>query len=149
MILSWAPETSYNPMLWAYISILVRVRGAITVYLRVHLKDSIQTSKRNLWSILKFHTSQEFRLSSSHTKATISLRPEDDLFLALSWITSTGTVIHFSYGTFVLSGALSIGSANAVVVVSRLLLLTVVSKAILMYGMSGMRPRVETDGDGE
>ena len=152
-VCSISPETMYNPILWAFLTVPIHWGGAMTVFLRVRLsteeKQGPSSDKvHSGWnSKMSSHFKHECQLSALQSYATLKARPENNWFLLFSWLTSTGIVLHIIYGTLALSSMLFISNRDAVGVVGRFLGSTLVCRAILTYEMRGIRRVVSAEKD--
>ncbi|KAH6854687.1 hypothetical protein B0I37DRAFT_362798 [Chaetomium sp. MPI-CAGE-AT-0009] len=106
---------------------------------------------------LKRTLQREFQLSgaTSHTTSIILRSKPATYFAAIvAWFTSTGTILHVIYGTITYSTVVFISTQDALGVVARYLVSTLVCRIILNFEMSGMRAvvkgdAVDEDGQGE
>ena len=137
-ICAFAQDTAYLPALWAFLAAAIHISGAMAVAARVKLREVQSGGKRGKrgW---KQSIRDEFRLSNAQREATLSIREESLYFLVVSWITSSGIVVHIIFGTLVLSSTLFITTLDAVTVVFQFLGSTIVCRAILMWELSGIR----------
>ena len=76
-------------------------------------------------------------------------KPETNLPLFISWLTSTVVILHVIYGTAILSSTLFVSALDALGVIGQFLGSTLVCRAILTYELRGMRlvvkPQTEED----
>ncbi|KAI1733655.1 hypothetical protein F4680DRAFT_454718 [Xylaria scruposa] len=143
-VISFSSDSSYQPLLWYLFTLVIHTFGTLTVYLRVSLRfdsNPLETNwkRRPLVYGIWAKVYQEFKLSGHQSVAELRLRKETTWFLLFSWITSTGTIVHIIYGTIIFSGTLFIGTQDALLVVFRYFLSTVICRIILMMEISGMR----------
>ncbi|KAI8944046.1 hypothetical protein F4801DRAFT_595243 [Xylaria longipes] len=123
-VISFSSDNSYLPLLWYLLTLIIHIFGTMAVYVRVSLRSD--------------SACQEFKLSGHQPVAVLRLRKEMPVFFLFSWITSTGTIVHIIYGTMLFSGTLFVGAQDAVLVVLRYFLSTVLCRIILMMEISGM-----------
>lgn len=153
-VLSWAPQSSEFPLIWAFLSVAIHIGGAMSVFLRIKLTTkptaspdsntspettSCPSKRATLLNVAKL----EVQPSSTQPPVELSLREESDIFIFFCWLTSVGIVLHIVYGTLTLSGTLFISSIDAVGVAGRYLASTLVCKIVLAYEMNGMRQVVD------
>jgi hypothetical protein len=97
---------------------------------------------------------REFQLSGTANETTdIILRRKPASYVAaiVAWLTSFSTILHLIYGTITCSTTDFISTQDALGVVVRYLVSTLVCRIILNFEMSGMRAVVRgdaVDGDG-
>ncbi|KAI0547950.1 hypothetical protein F4679DRAFT_586060 [Xylaria curta] len=158
-VISFSSDSSYHPLLWYLFTLVIHTFGTLTVYLRVSLRfDSNPLLPATDWKVRPLvygiwaKVCQEFKLSGHQSVVELRLRKEMTLFFLFSWITSTGTIVHIIYGTIIFSGTLFIGTQDALLIVFRYFLSTVICRIILMMEISGMRQNtkvfelIENDG---
>ena len=140
-ICSWAPELGWLPVAWACLSIAIHFAGAISVALRMKFVNTSPVSKsESLWIRLRNEVTPSARISGQKVR----WKPEGWIFYILSWLTSTGTVLHIIFGTLIFSSILFIATADAVGVVAQYLASAVVSRIILNYELDGISYGTET-----
>ena len=88
----------------------------------------------------------EIRLCAVHRGIVYTLQPETYLYLFLAWLVSTTTVVHLVYGTLVLSSSTLILANDAVFIIFRYIVSTLVCRMILMFEVYGMRAAVISHG---
>ncbi|KAJ2985236.1 hypothetical protein NUW58_g5644 [Xylaria curta] len=145
-VISFCSDNPYQPLLWSLFALIIHVFGTIAVHLRVRLEsdagsspEKIEWGQRSFISIVWAKAGSEFTLSSSRPGAILHIRKEMPMFYLFSWFTSIGTIVHIIYGTLLFSGTLFVGTEDAILVVFRYFLSTVVCRIILMMEISGMR----------
>ncbi|RWA10268.1 hypothetical protein EKO27_g4817 [Xylaria grammica] len=145
-VISFSSDNPYQPLLWYLFALVIHIFGTITVRLRVRLQSDTGSSPRKAewggWSFIPSvwaKVRQEFKLSGHQPITILRIRKEMLMFYLFSWITSTGTIVHIIYGTLIFSGTLFVGTQDAILVVFRYFLSTVVCRVILMMEISGMR----------
>lgn len=138
-----AAVTDYLPILWVATSIIIHMLGAWAVRLRVSIIH-VQHGTRTMNPF-----SQEWQLSAVQPQAMLQLKPENLLFIIISWLASTSTVFHIVFGTLVLAGTLFISPQDAIAVVARYFASTIVCRTILMYEISGMRETIVVESERE
>lgn len=143
-ICSFAQDTSYLPALWAFLAAAVHVFGALAVTLHVRITETHSNKRRSIRQRIK----DEFQLSYDQKDATLTLLEESPYCIFVSWLTSSGTVVHIIFGTLVFSSILFITTLDAVTVVFQFLGSTIVCRAGLMFELNGIRKRVRI-GEGE
>lgn len=136
---SFAPETQFLPALWTVLAIVVHLCGSYAVALRTRLHFVGLCGARNFWGILH----DEVQLCAQQPGAKLSFRRESYLFVLMSWITSTGTMLHITFGTVVFSSMLFIGTGDAVIIVLRFIVSAAICRMILMFEISGMRQSID------
>ncbi|KAI1421055.1 hypothetical protein F5Y12DRAFT_65334 [Xylaria sp. FL1777] len=145
-VISFSSDNTYQPLLWYLFALVIHIFGIIAVRLRVNIQSGPGSLQQKIgWRGCSFvpnvwaKAGQEFKLSGHQSVALLRMRKEIPAFYLFSWITSTGTIVHIIYGTLIFSGTLFIGIQDAIVVVFRYFLSTVVCRIILMMEISGMR----------
>jgi hypothetical protein len=138
-VCSYAPQNAYEPALWAFLAIAVHLFGSWSVYLRVRIITggfNTNTSGRGrLWQRIL----QEFIPSAAREEAELEIKDETYGYIFLAWFTSMCTVLHIIYGTLVFSSILFISTRDALLVVVRYLLSTLICRATVMFELSGLR----------
>jgi hypothetical protein len=138
-----AAVTAYLPALWVSTSIIIHVLGAWAVKLRVSIVQVEHVPRAmDLFN-------QEWIISAAQPVAVLQLKPEKLLFIVSSWLASTSTVLHLVFGTLVLSGTLFISPRDALAVVARYFVSTLVCRIILMYEICGMRETIAVESEQE
>ncbi|RYC62417.1 hypothetical protein CHU98_g3790 [Xylaria longipes] len=144
-VISFSSDNSYLPLLWYLLTLIIHIFGTMAVYVRVSLRSDsgflYQKMNWTGWALVQSmwaKACQEFKLSGHQPVAVLRLRKEMPVFFLFSWITSTGTIVHIIYGTMLFSGTLFVGAQDAVLVVLRYFLSTVLCRIILMMEISGM-----------
>jgi hypothetical protein len=69
---------------------------------------------------------------------------ETKMFLVSAWAQSVTTVIHIIFGTLVYSSMMFIGSKDAVYILVRFIVSTLVCRVIIMYEIAGLREACKT-----
>ncbi len=139
----------YAPLLWGLLGIVVHVVGAVVMRLRIRRLEPGETATgkdigldvwlRRLPRRMFHWGTSEFELSHDKHDVRVDIFPESQLYIALAWILSTGTILHILLGTFIFSGTLFLGPNDAITVVARFLGSAIACRAVLMYELSGLR----------
>ncbi|KAK5138136.1 hypothetical protein LTR08_004831 [Meristemomyces frigidus] len=136
-------ETTYLPLLWAFLAVVVHFMGAGAVWLRLRLSNTApgidNPDRPYILEVLR----REFQLSGSHDGTKLEYKKESYWFVALSWSTSLGTVLHIIFGTLMFSSTIFISTRDALYVSAQYLGSTLVCRMILMFEISGLRTVVE------
>lgn len=135
-VCSFAPETAYEPAVWAFLAVAVHIFGSWSVYLRVRMvTGGSGVGRGRLWQRIL----REFTPSAAREEAELEIKDETYGYIFLAWFTSMGTVLHIVYGTLLFSSIIFISTGDAVLVVVRYLSSTLVCRAIVMFELSGLR----------
>ena len=128
---------TFHPFLWLYTTGLVHLGGIWTFASRVKTERVRRENKRfeGWWK-------DEIRLCAAHRDVVYTLQPETYLYLFLAWLVSTTTVFHLVYGTLVLSSSTLINVNDAVFIIFRYIVSTVVCRMVLMFEVYGIRAAV-------
>jgi hypothetical protein len=135
--------TEFLPALWVATSVIIHILGAWAVRLRTSILLVEHATRSESLFI------QEWMLSAVQPQATLQLKPEELLFIFISWLVSTGIILHIVFGTLVLAGTLFITPQDALCVVARYLASTILCKTVLMYEIVGMRETVTVESEQE
>ncbi|KAK4042522.1 hypothetical protein C8A01DRAFT_33465 [Parachaetomium inaequale] len=169
---SFSTESTYHPLLWAATALLANTVSAIATLLRIAITEHQHehghrpgppvvlssspppvTYYTLLPAKLQRMLQREFQLSGapSHTTTSIIITRKPNSYPAAiaAWLTSTGTILHIIYGTITFSTVVFISTQDALGVVARYLVSTLVCRIILNFELSGMRAVVRGDGEGE
>lgn len=136
-----ASELQWIPPMWIVGSLLVYLVGFITLMmrLRLHSVEHRSSSRRGMvWRVI----TREPILCGRQDNLILSYGPETWLWAALSWLTSTLTVVHIIFGTLIFSGVMFAGPKDAVKIGLRISASTLIARTILMFELYGMRTRV-------
>ena len=128
---------TFHPILWTYATGLVHLGGIWTFATRVKIE---RVGRKNKW--VEDWWKDEIRLCAAHRDVVYKLQPETYLYLFLAWLVSTTTVVHLVYGTLVLSSSSLINTNDAVFIIIRYIVSTVVCRMVLMFEVYGMRAAV-------
>ncbi|KAK4249842.1 hypothetical protein C7999DRAFT_12373 [Corynascus novoguineensis] len=140
---SFSTETTYHPLVWALTAVVANLASAVATRLRIAITEYNEHGHRSrtLW--------REFQLSGATSRVSISIiltrKPESYLAAFVAWFTSTSTIMHVIYGTITFSTVVFISTEDALGVVARYLMSTLVCRIILNFEMSGMRAMVRED----
>jgi hypothetical protein len=140
-ICSFSVETTFQPLLWAFVAAFVHIGGslAMKLHVRVMETDRPQLSRKIVGRYILHYLRLEFTPSAYHPRSKIDRKPKTNPFLFISWMTSVGTVLHVLYGTLVFSGLLFISVQDALSVVTRYLASVICCRALLAYELAGLR----------
>ena len=130
---SFAPETTYLPLLWAVLNLAIHTSGAVALYLRVTVESQLPCNTP--FDYLRIH----FTPVSMQRPHTIKVLPETYWFIAVSWLTSTLTVCHGLYATLAFSSMLFISVKDSLRVISRFMASVICCRVILMYELAVLR----------
>jgi hypothetical protein len=130
---SFAPETTYLPLLWAVLNLAIHTSGAVALYLRVKVKSQLPCNTP--FDYLRIH----FTPVSMQRPHTIKVLPETYWFIAVSWLTSTLTVCHVLYATLAFSSMLFISVKDSLRVITRFMASAICCRFILMYELAALR----------
>lgn len=131
-----ATESEYLLALWVATSVIIHIFGAWAVSCRMSiLLPGHDSGTKNSFA-------DEWKLSAVQPPARLQVHQEGPLFIFISWLVSTGTIIHLVLGTIVLAGTLFISPQDALQVVARYLASTLLCRIILMFEVRGMRNTV-------
>jgi hypothetical protein len=163
-VCSFSTETTYNPLVWALTAVLPAIMSALSTMLHVTITEHQDGSPAFpitpppvapiLPARLQRMLQREFQLSGTPSDTTdIILRRKPASYVAaiVAWLTSFSTILHLIYGTITCSTTVFISTQDALGVVVRYLVSTLVCRIILNFEMSGMRAVVRgdaADGDG-
>jgi hypothetical protein len=151
---SFSTESTYHPLLWATTALLANTMAAVATMLRIaiteHSTPPPLTSCTLLPAKLQRTLQREFQLSGATTSIVLKPKPDSYPAATAAWLTSTGTILHIIYGTITFSTVVFISTQDALGVVARYLVSTLVCRIILNFELSGMRAVVRApDGEGE
>jgi hypothetical protein len=136
---SFSTETTFHPLLWAWAAVVAHILGATAVKLRVTVAERAIGSSAPAPRTLRARIRDEFQLSAHQPHASIIRKRESYAFAFVSWCTSTGTILHLIYGTLTFSSILFISTRDALGVLGRYLISTIVCKVLLNFEIGGMR----------
>jgi hypothetical protein len=136
---SFSTETTFHPLLWAWAAVVAHIFGATAVKLRVTIAERAIGSSAPVPRTLRARIRDEFQLSAHQPHASIIRKRESYAFAFVSWCTSTGTILHLIYGTLTFSSILFISTKDALGVLGRYLISTIVCKVLLNFEIGGMR----------
>lgn len=145
-IVSWKCNISYLPLTWPFGTVLVHILAS-SAFLLSNTMDAIRTSEATLrategWrlTILRW-ARREFTPCVSHPKRG-HLRhyqqKEKWGVVLLNMLAQAVTFVFLFYGTFLLSSLMFMYTADAVFVVARYLISTIVCRLILTVELGGM-----------
>jgi hypothetical protein len=120
---SFAPETTYLPLLWAVLNLAIHTSGAVALYLRVKVKSQLPCNTP--FDYLRIH----FTPVSMQRPHTIEVLPETYWFIAVSWLTST----------LAFSSMLFISVKDSLRVITRFMASAICCRVILMYELAALR----------
>ncbi|KAF2718658.1 hypothetical protein K431DRAFT_296658 [Polychaeton citri CBS 116435] len=143
-ICSFAQETAFLPALYAFLAVAIHIAGSTAVALRYRFHDT-SGRKKSVWAIFM----QEITPSCNQDRSYLAPVKETPMFVILSWLTSTGTVLHIVFGTLVFSSLIFLQTQDALGVVLQYFASALVCRLILMYELSGMRNVVNVVEAGE
>ncbi|OQN95372.1 hypothetical protein B0A48_18478 [Cryoendolithus antarcticus] len=137
---SWGPNETYLIYLWTFLALPVYACGLVCLRLRVHIvREHASPEQSGIRHRLAAWAWGEFTPCIFHGPIRLQLRRETYGYIFISWFTATGTVLHLVYGVLVFSSLLFISVQDAAAVVIRYLASAVLSRALVMYEISGMR----------
>ena len=139
-----ALSATFLPALWVSTAVAIVFLGVVALILRVGLENKSGLPKQS-WARKVLG---EFVLESRKEHCRLFLKRETSTSIILSWMVATFIIAHLAYATLLLSSLLFIGTRDAAVIAVRLLLSTLVCRAILMYELSGLRERVTFEHKG-
>lgn len=135
-------------MVWGILGLAIHMVGAVSLRLRARREYFVDTPAKWLrdWSRrAREICALEFVPAVAQRDFRMRVFPERQMYLALSWVLSTGIVFHVVFGTLLFSGLTFIGPKDAMAVVVRYIVSVLVCRVILMYEIAGMRERyIET-----
>lgn len=152
-ICSFAPETTYMPLLYPIATLVLHIIGVEAVRRRVQLssirQDGDDTApNHDIHSWLRRGVSREFHLTGSeHHRPSgptrkilrLTLKEETYAFLLANFLLSTFSTMHLVFGTLVFSSILFISVNDAAIVAIRFLFSTIAVRLVLTYELSGLR----------
>lgn len=167
-VCSFSSETAFHPALWASFALLLHAWGALTVRLRVGVReegwDSPSSSAPNglgwfrarLYGVgrrLSLLFGNEFQTcvyGGDGFRLELKVKDKSSLFIFCTWVTSIATVSHIIYGTLIFSSILFVSTSDAMQIVARFVASTVICRVILVFEITGMRHRIGalTDNSG-
>lgn len=156
-VCSFASDTMTLPLIWCFATLGVHAMGAVTVRCRLKLVErphSVTTSTSGKGKNTKSWTGsfvellrRESRLSCRQTTVgdaiAVEIREESYGYILLSWCTSIVVVVHLIFGTIVFSSMLFISTQDALAVVARYLVSTIICRAIAAFELDGLQRSVQ------
>jgi hypothetical protein len=138
-VCTFTPTTEYLPLVWALAGIAVHMVGILAFRLRARLRLRQQRALGPF---------EEWRICRYQKEATLTLREQSWAFIFMSWLTSTGYIIHIIIGTLIFSTTLFISADTALKVAARYLGSTLACRIVLMFEMAGMAARTGLNPNG-
>ncbi|KAI1160954.1 hypothetical protein F5B18DRAFT_471267 [Nemania serpens] len=144
------------PLLWGLFVLPIHVCAAIVFRLqarRLYSDDVlkrgsfwgwIRGTKKRIWELRK----TELVPAALQKEIYIITFPETKKFIAINWLLTPGIIIHVVFGTLVLSSLTFIGPRDALEVVGRFTASMLITRAILMYEIAGVRDRYNSPDGG-
>ncbi|KAI1114746.1 hypothetical protein F5Y14DRAFT_162074 [Nemania sp. NC0429] len=144
------------PLIWGLFALPIHVCAAIAFRLqarRLYSDDDLKRrsfrgwiggTKKRIWETLK----AEPVPAALQKDVYIIAYPETKKFIAINWLLTPGIIIHVVFGTLVLSSLTFIGPRDALEVVGRFTISVLISRAILMYEIAGVRDRFNSSDGG-
>lgn len=154
-ICTLSTQTAWLPLFWIMIALPIHWVGFVSVRMRVRL-DNQRIARDNHNHVMEKQPSawatmlkSEFRLGIDHPcdSGELKMRVEHWRFSILSWVASTGSVLHLIFGTIILSSTLFMTTRDGANVIGKLLLSVLVSRAILAGELYGMRCSIVVSKD--
>ncbi|KAK8039014.1 hypothetical protein PG993_007425 [Apiospora rasikravindrae] len=130
---AFAVGTTFLPMLWAFLALLIHVVGASTLHLRYRIQPAdprtIGKGRMTRWLMREFvyHYSESPRI-----RLDIVGGWREVWFEAVTWLLYTATSVHLAFGTMVLASLLFISIADATTILGRFIASTIVNRLILV-----------------
>lgn len=157
-VCSWMSDMIIAPMVWGILGLAIHMVGAVSLRLRArrgyfvdaaggapHVVDTPAKWLRDWSRRAREICALEFVPAVAQRDFRMRVFPERQMYLALSWVLSTGIVFHVVFGTLLFSGLTFIGPKDSMAVVVRYIVSVLVCRVILMYEIAGMRERyIET-----
>ncbi|KAK8105679.1 uncharacterized protein PG998_003847 [Apiospora kogelbergensis] len=136
---AFAVGTTFLPMLWAFLALLIHVAGASALHLRYEIRpaDPAITGKRMMdWLTSEFvyHYSDSRRIRLDTVGGM-----REVWFQALTWLLYTATSVHLAFGTMVLASLLFISIADATTILARFIASAIVNRLILVHEFTRIR----------
>ncbi|KAK3671216.1 hypothetical protein LTR78_008851 [Recurvomyces mirabilis] len=142
---SFATDTWYMPSLWPLTAIAIHVGAALAVFLRVRFERQKPQGHKS-WTLFDVLRNQWIPYRDQ-PEMILKRQAETMWFIMLSWVLSTGTVLHIVLGTLVFSSLLPISTSDAVQVAARYVASAVVCRAVLQYELACMRQDTEVEDE--
>lgn len=153
-VISFSSDNTYQPLLWCLFGFVIHLFGTITARCHLTLQDDPASSsssapRKSVGKVRQFglfvqeRIGQEFKLSHHRPVSDLRFKEKTPAFFLFLWITSTGTIVHSIYGTLLFSGTLFIGTQDAILVVFRYFLSTIVCRIVLMMAIGDMSQGVK------
>lgn len=145
-VCSFAPGTTFLPILWNFLAPVIYLFGVYAVVLRTKFsvceQDDCEQDDRKDAGMFTQLFRREFQLCSQQPQATLTFQHESYLFVFISMLTSMATVVHLTFGTVVFSSTLFVGTGDAIKIACRYFASTAACQAILMFEINGLRQTV-------
>ncbi|KAI1199095.1 hypothetical protein F5X97DRAFT_342041 [Nemania serpens] len=150
------PNGTVVPLVWGLLVLPIHVCAAIVFRLqarRLYSDDDLKRgsfgiwvrgSRKRIWELRK----TELVPAALQKDVYIIAFPETKKFIAFNWLLTPGVIIHVVFGTLVLSSLTFIGPRDALEVVGRYTVSVLISRAILMYEIAGVRDRYNSSDGG-
>ena len=131
---------TFHPYLWTYTTFAVQISGIMAFAARVRITRA-EKPRSNLYGWLH----NELRICVSHRDVTYNLQRAGPLYILLHWFTYILVIIHFVYGTLLLSSSSLINTNDAAFIIIRYIISTALCRIIIMLELSGLRKAVDDD----
>lgn len=150
-VCSFSAETTYYPIVWALTAVLPTVMSAPSTRLHVIIIEHHGGPPASpitppvtpiLLARLQRILQREVQLSSTPSNTTsivLRCKPESYVAAIIAWLTFFSTILPLIYGTITCSTSVFISTQDALGVVVRYLVSTLVCRTILNFEMSGIR----------
>lgn len=155
-------HSAFLPPVWVGSGVFVQLIGVLVFRLRVQgwrdapdscLRHSIEKDKQThhhwmtFWKWLKVtpqriwdYRRTEFVPSVAEDfEVRMATFPERKIFLVAAWFQSTIAVLHVVFGTLTFSSMIFIGTIDALAIVSRFFISTLICRIVIRYELAGLR----------
>lgn len=132
VILVFAPELTYLPLLWLFLGTVGHIFAAVALRLRVEIEDP-EITESGIWL-------KSWITPWKAGKPTIfTVLPETLIYTCFSGFISLFNAANIMYGTLVFSSVLFISVRDCMPVVGRLLASVIACRIVLMYELARIR----------
>jgi len=132
-----------NPFLWMYTAAMVHLISMSTFAKRVAIKRDSTSQRR---SCISRWFCDEVTPCALHYGVSYEAKHESFLIVLLTWLGSIGAVVQFVYGVLLLSATTLINTTDAVTIITRYAMSTILCRVVLMFELYGLQAAVLKSG---
>jgi hypothetical protein len=140
---SFAQNTGYLPVIWAFVGAVIHLLGALALWLRTSVTQAGGGGSEAPYSSIFENIRAQFTPLQSEGPICIELRPPNIGYLILSWFTTILAACHVLFGTLLFSAILFVSVGDAVVLIFRYMASIVACKVVINYELAVLRATIK------